>query len=365
MARIVQVADVDQGLKDLIEIFKADGVKEDSRNGPVLRLDGPTIIEYTDPEKRVVLSALRDANPYFHFMESLWMMAGMNDLRPLLKYNPGMANYSDDGKTLRGTAYGHRWRRTFFEVTSNEFSRPVDQLEEAVLELRNRSSRRVVISMWDPREISRNVLRVSKDVPCNLQILLSVQAGTDNVLDVTVTNRSNDLIYGCLGSNVFHFSFLHEIMAQSCKMEIGKYYQFSNNLHIYTENEVAKRCLEGIADEHNPSRSYQLLSDGCELSVFTPLAQISSVVYQNPGWEETRLGTAVKPLIDSYDLFKKTAAIAKLNVLSESELATVRIRNLTAAVEMADKIPNQVLRQACTLWMNRRLQKALENAKTI
>jgi hypothetical protein len=67
-------------------------------------------------------------------------------------------------------------------------------------------------------------------------------------LDMTVTNRSNDLIWGCLGANYVHFSFLQEYMATKLGVEVGTYYHFTNNLHVYTESNSGFKPKEWLAD---------------------------------------------------------------------------------------------------------------------
>jgi hypothetical protein len=57
------------------------------------------------------------------------------------------------------------------------------------------------------------------------------------VLDITVTNRSNDLVWGLLGANYVHFSVLQEYVAARLGVAVGKYHHFSNNLHAYVERE--------------------------------------------------------------------------------------------------------------------------------
>jgi hypothetical protein len=54
-------------------------------------------------------------------------------------------------------------------------------------------------------------------------------------LDMTVLNRSNDLVWGLLGANTVHFSFLQEYLAGLLRLEVGTYHQVTNNLHVYTE----------------------------------------------------------------------------------------------------------------------------------
>lgn len=202
------------------------GIKNSSRNGDVLVFPHPVTTIYRSPQKRVLMHSLRKANHFFHFFESLWMLAGRTDLEFLIDFNPRMAEYSDDGKNIRGSAYGHRWRSYF----------GYDQLEVAIKMLKNSlDSRRVVINHFDPFV---DLGAETKDVPCNTQIMFSQVMGK---LDMTVINRSNDMIWGAYGSNVVHFSILHEYMAFKLGWELGVYYQFSNNMHVYLDNEVWQR----------------------------------------------------------------------------------------------------------------------------
>jgi hypothetical protein len=71
--------------------------------------------------------------------------------------------------------------------------------------------------------------------------------GAKQFLDMTVCNRSNDMIWGMLGANVVHFSFLQEYLAARIGVEVGNYYQFTNNLHVYTERWTPEKWL---ADEY-------------------------------------------------------------------------------------------------------------------
>ena len=81
--------------------------------------------------------------------------------------------------------------------------------------------------MWDPAE---DMVVPAKDIPCNTHIYLRAQLGR---LDMTVCNRSNDLVWGALGSNIVHFSFLLELIAKATNLKVGVLHQFTNNLHVY------------------------------------------------------------------------------------------------------------------------------------
>ena len=57
------------------------GKKENTRNGWVLEFPTPFCVTYTHPTERVLFYPERDANPFFHLMESLWKtVQGTSDL---------------------------------------------------------------------------------------------------------------------------------------------------------------------------------------------------------------------------------------------------------------------------------------------
>lgn len=192
--------------------------KETSRNGPVLVFNEPVLTTYSAPRERVLFCPVRNANPFFHLMESLWMLAGHNDLAFPVQFNSRFKEYSDDGRTLLG-AYGYRWRKYFGS----------DQLAQATAELkRDPTTRRVVVSMWSPNDLGGT----GKDLPCNTHIYFDLRGGA---LNMTVCNRSNDILWGAYGANAVHFSILQEYMAASVQAPVGVYRQLSNNLHLYTD----------------------------------------------------------------------------------------------------------------------------------
>src|SRR4051812_36564006 len=78
-------------------------------SGVYLSIDEPVILTYEKPLERVLFNAARDANPFLHLYEALYMLAGRNDVAPLAYYAKQMRQYSDDGVTLNGS-YGYRWR---------------------------------------------------------------------------------------------------------------------------------------------------------------------------------------------------------------------------------------------------------------
>jgi len=217
-------------------------------------VEEPVIVTYANPTERVLFNAARDANPFFHLYESLWMLAGRNDVAPLAYYNSRMPEFSDDGKTFNG-AYGERWRSGLSykpmmdrPITERYFDlEPVDQLKLLISHLhRKPESRRAVLQMWT---VEDDLLRIdsSKDVCCNTACYFSLERtdteGARQFLNMTVCNRSNDLIWGMLGANAVHFSVLQEYIAAHLGVGVGVYNQFTNNLHYYTERWEPEKWL--------------------------------------------------------------------------------------------------------------------------
>jgi hypothetical protein len=235
----ISVDNVNEALAQGLRWLANRGEVSESRNGPVTVSPCPVVTCYNKPTQRVLFSPLRDANPFFHLMEALWMLTGSNDIAFPRRFNKRFQEYSDDGETQWG-AYGWRWRVYF----------GYDQLEVIVNELRSdHTSRRAVLGMWDPNE---DLLRVrdgnARDVPCNTNIFFRIR---DNLLDMQINNRSNDVFWGAYGANAVHMSVLQEYLAFAIGVGVGRMYQASWNFHGYNDvypihryNEYAEDAIE-------------------------------------------------------------------------------------------------------------------------
>lgn len=205
-------------LSEAINRMKVAAKEGGSRNGPMEYIDEPVTLTMWQPMERVVFDPLRDANPFFHMAEAIWMLGGGQGLEFVALYNSGMARYSDDGETLHG-AYGHRWRKHFYR----------DQIVD-VIELLSEdpTTRRAYIAMFDAEVDHGDKL----DIPCNVGINFRVNSWGG--LDMTVFNRSNDLVWGALGANIVHMTVLHEVIAHAVGRPLGRYRAISACLHGYT-----------------------------------------------------------------------------------------------------------------------------------
>lgn len=284
---------------------------ESTRNGPALVFQAPVLVTHTHPFRRVLFDPIRDANPFFHYMEAIWMLAGEQNLEFLEQFVPSIKNYSDDGYTLSG-AYGHRWR--------NHWQR--DQLEEIIEMLKkDPGTRRAVLTMWDP-EVD---LDVGKDLPCNTHIYFRV---VSNFLEMTVCNRSNDLVWGMLGSNIVTFAILQEYVASAIDRPCGSLHQFTNNLHVYEK-------WEGRYDKF-PSQFYARgFMNRIQFGPLTmSIAEAQDFVDGSEGVFNTLLSRNAVPMRAAYRAHKA----------GDKELALFE----------ADKIFDSDWRTACLEWLQRR-----------
>lgn len=232
---VLRVRNVNQAYAEGRELILSQGKKSNSRNGEVLVLDAPLTVVYEKPQERVLFDANRNANPFFHFAEALWYLAGRNDARWLDRFISDFSSRFAEDDGVQHGSYGFRWRRHFDGT---------DQLRIIAERLKaDPTDRRSVLTMWDP---TVDLGADKRDLPCNTQIYFRVREEEGEpeplggapliraVLDMTVTCRSNDFVWGLTGANAVHFSVLQEYMAARIGVAMGRYYQIANNAHIYT-----------------------------------------------------------------------------------------------------------------------------------
>lgn len=238
----LRVRNVNEALPLGLQLMVVAGEPTSSRGLEVFRVPGPVTTIYERPEERVLFDQHRDANPFFHLMDALWMLSGSNRVEMPRRYLDRIQQFSDDGETFHG-AYGYRLRHSF----------GIDQIMRAVdMLITKPDSRQIVLSIWDPQ---LDLGKTTKDMPCNDLIMLDVVNGR---LNMTVCNRSNDVIWGAYGANAVQFSILQEVMATMAGLERGFYVQQSNNYHVYSDNAFWLKFLEGQHDSGHVSDPYSV-----------------------------------------------------------------------------------------------------------
>lgn len=170
----------------------------------------------THPGERCISVQGRLNNIVATVTETVWVLAGRNDLDFLSNYLPRALDFSDDGNTWRA-GYGPRLRAWH----------GVDQLAQVIKVLREDPlSRRAVISLFDPAVDFAQ----TKDVPCNNWVHFLLRDGR---LDMSIAVRSNDVIWGFSGINAFEWSVLHDVVARTIGAAVGVQHWMIASMHLY------------------------------------------------------------------------------------------------------------------------------------
>lgn len=226
---VINAVNVNEAYSRGRSLILSKGVRESSRAGDVYVLSKPLTVTYSKPQQRVLFDPVRDANPFFHLFESLWLLAGRNDARWLDTFVRDFSSrFAEPDGTLHGS-YGFRWRK-HFDLDGEGNPNMPDQIETAVRLLKtNPADRRVVLQMWDAvADLGQNF----RDVPCNIAAVPRI---VNSGLDLLVFNRSNDFVWGMTGANAVQFSMLQEYLAGKIGVQVGTLTQVSANAHVYVD----------------------------------------------------------------------------------------------------------------------------------
>jgi len=212
-----------------------DGLQALFRRGRDVMVRGQNTIELDDvlfiisnPLERCIFLKGRNDNIFAKVAETLWVLAGRNDIKWLSHYLPRAVDFSDDSHIWRG-GYGPRLRGSMGDV---------DQVMQCVNILsKDPESRRAVMTIFDPKLDFVD----SKDIPCNLAIHWLIR---DGFLNMKVFQRSSDIWWGFSGINTFEWSVLHQLMASWLNVQVGTLAYFISSLHLYERHfERAEKLL--------------------------------------------------------------------------------------------------------------------------
>lgn len=375
--RVIQTRNVNGAYEEGLWLLDREGEPAASRAGNVKVAPWPVMTVYDQPQERVLFDATRDANPFFHLMEGLWMLAGRDDAAFLNHYvadfGKRFAEHGDEPGAYVHGAYGHRWRHSL----------GFDQLNVVVERLqKNTLDRQCVLQMWDTQpehvvEQSRGSvgdradgsdiwtghddLRGDwKDRPCNTHIYLRIrekrdleyvsEVATYSMLDMTVLCRSNDIVWGAYGSNAVHFSMLQEYLAGRIGVGIGKMYQFSNNYHGYVE------ILDKLG---NPYGMVQDPYDNAEvysMTMGTDWGHWDEDLGIFMRWHDQLWGGAVLPTIQPPNFTNQWFEVVAVNA-AMANYFRVRYGDLSGALHWSNNIAAPDWHTACCDWLNRRIER--------
>ena len=170
----------------------------------------------TNPLANAIINKERKWNMEYAEAEFQWYLSGDRNITKLGriygKIPPIWIKMADaNGNVLSN--YGWQWKR------QNQLTKIIRMLQD------NPDTRQACISIYDGKEI--NDYRY--DTPCTYAIQFTMLHGK---LDMCITMRSNDLWYGFCNDQ-YCFSELQKMIANEVGAEVGVYYHFAHNMHLY------------------------------------------------------------------------------------------------------------------------------------
>jgi thymidylate synthase len=278
-----------QALPVLLHNVLHAGLETESRNGKTMeRLMQHVTLTHPDlyittPGRRVSLPA--------QIAETMWILAGRNDVEWLSHYLPRAAEFADDGKTWRG-GYGPRLRAW---QGSEDSWQHHDQLAHIVHLLKeDPETRRAVFTIYNPAIDNEP----GKDIPCNNWVHFLPR---DGVLHAHVAIRSNDLFWGWSGINAFEWTALLQVVAGLTGLKQGSITFAISSLHLYERHWDRAEAIIQQAREAAPRH-------------FSP-----SPEFKFPAGTVDRLDIIVRRWFEVEDLIRKNSPAAMQQIISFPE----------------------------------------------
>ena len=171
-----------------------------------------------------------------------------------------------------GPVYGKQWR---------DFS-GIDQLSWVINEIKtNPSSRRLIVSAWNPAEIEE--MAKAGLPPCHT--LFQFYVSHDGKLSCQLYQRSADLFLG-VPFNIASYALLTMMVAQVCELALGDFVHTFGDVHIYNNhidqvNEQLSRTPRPLPTMHiNPDVTdiFKFKFEDFELIDYDPQAAIRAPV---------------------------------------------------------------------------------------
>lgn len=191
----------------------------------------PAVFTLTNPRARRITNQHRRWNEALAVGELSWHLAGSDDLDAIAYYAKAWRSFSDDGRTIQGSCYGHK----FFARGESGISQ-WDRVKTGLIS--DRETRRAVLTTADPHEDLRPSTR---DVPCLTALQFLIRDGD---LHAVAFMRSNDLIWG-LCYDLYVLTMLQELLAAELSVGLGSYTHIASSMHVYEHHwEMTRRIAE-------------------------------------------------------------------------------------------------------------------------
>mgnify|MGYP005820239131 FL=1 len=170
------------------------------------------------PEQRIITDEKRNWKLNYAEAEWQWYLSGDRNIKKLGEIYgtvPMIWQRMADDEGNVNSNYGYQWQR------NDQIGYVIDKLKKDMF------TRHACISIYDGKEHDK----FATDTPCTYAIQFT---NVNNYLNMCVTMRSNDLWYGFCNDQ-YQFSKLQELICKETKLDMGTYYHFAHNLHIYSD----------------------------------------------------------------------------------------------------------------------------------
>lgn len=172
-------------------------------------------IKILQPDDNKINTAFRNWSKSYAEREWAWYLSGDRSVSKLKQYAP-IWDKMHNGDNIVNSNYGYQWNRN-------------GQLDNVIEILRsNPLSRQAFITIHDGKEHSEH----EYDTPCTLSIGFIIEEG---LLCMNVLMRSNDLWYGFCNDQ-YCFSKLMIHIAKELKLDLGWYYHYATDMHLYSKH---------------------------------------------------------------------------------------------------------------------------------
>ena len=172
----------------------------------------------TNPLANAITNKERNWKLDYAQAEWQWYLSGnrnISELGKLYGKTPEIWKRMADSKGNVNSNYGWQWLR------NNQIYYVINKLKE------KHNTRHAAISIYDCKEHST----YEKDPPCTYAVQFTI---LHDKLDMCVVMRSNDLWYGFCNDQ-YCFSELQKMIAHEVGVEVGVYYHFAHNMHLYND----------------------------------------------------------------------------------------------------------------------------------
>lgn len=237
-----------------------------------------------NPMERLVYRHGRKFNLCFALTEALMLVNCRDYVRYFSKFNKNVERFSDDGMTMHG-CYGRR--------ISDNLQGIVDKL------LADKYSRQAVLNIYSS---NLDLEEKTKDVPCTETLQFLIRG---DKLHMIVNMRSNDIIWGTQ-YDVFMFTCLQEVIANTLGVELGYYYHNAGSFHVY---EDSYNILADMADGTSKSVEFKGLK-GITLGQYKNMShKYCSVVDGKTEYVSEKLSSSIEKILSkqiTYDIMKNS-----------------------------------------------------------